>query len=70
MEADMYNSQIDVFSGIVREHQEEIRQELRQQAMLNEGLVPQPGLKRRVLVSLAATVVIITIAVVAGAQFI
>jgi hypothetical protein len=65
----MYNSQIDVYAGIIREHQEEIRNELEKQALLNEGLASPGGLKRRVLLSLAVTAIIITVAVIAGAQF-
>jgi hypothetical protein len=64
----MDNRDMELFAGIMRERQQELRNEMEMQAIFNNGLAPS-GVKRRVLLSLAATIVIVTVAILAGAQF-
>lgn len=65
----MDNRDIELFAGIVRERQQELRNEMEMQTLFNNGLASSAGLKRRVLLSVAATAVIVTVAILAGAQF-
>ncbi len=65
----MDNRDIELYTWIMREQQQRLLREIEQQALLNDGQAPNPGLKRRVLLSLAITVVIVTIAIFTGAQF-
>lgn len=65
----MDNRDMELYAGIMRDRQQELRNELEMQVMFNTGLTASSGIKRRLLLSLAATVIIVTVAILAGAQF-
>lgn len=66
----MENRQMQFYSWVMDEHRKRLQRQSQQAALLNPEADSNRGLKRHVLSSLAVAAIIVTVAVLAGAQFI
>jgi hypothetical protein len=65
----MDNRQIQFYSWVMDEHRKRLQRQSQQAALLNHETDSNRGLKRHVLSPLAIAAIIVTVAVLAGAQF-
>jgi len=67
-ETTMENRDLDLYADILRERQEEMLRELKQDDLLRDHTLAR-GTRRKLLISVAAVTVLVIVAVATGAQF-